>query len=346
MLEIQSLLQPVSNDAPAGADLEYSAELTALQLAAQGKPARQIGDAVQPAEPPDWNAVVEQSTALLRTSKDLRVATELVRAQLQRNGFSGLTQGLALVRGLVETFWPVFHPQLEDGDPTARINVMASLTHRDMVQAVRTTPLVKSRAVGSIALRDVDAANGRPRDGSAGPPPSWDAMLEAMPLPELVEAAQAVDACDREARELELAWKMLLDGGAHSYNGGGKRLDDFSELRQVLTQANRFMKERVDHRQPSGAAQPIDGNAPAPQSVVGGTRNGVSLTGEVRSRDDVLRALDAICAYYARNEPSSPVPLLVERCKRLVAMSFVDIVKDMMPDGLPALQTIAGTRNE
>jgi type VI secretion system protein ImpA len=66
----------------------------------------------------------------------------------------------------------------------------------------------------------------------------------------------------------------------------------------------------------------------------------------VRSRDDVIRALDGICAYYAAHEPSSPVPMLLERCKRLVPLSFIDIVKDLMPDGLPTIENIAGKPND
>jgi type VI secretion system protein ImpA len=120
------------------------------------------------------------------------------------------------------------------------------------------------------------------------------------------------------------------------------------------------MKERVAHRQASAAhatkeEPPVPGGvngAPSRQEPpVGGggaplnNATGAAV-GDIRSREDVLRALDAICSYYSRNEPSSPVPLLLERCKRLVTMSFVDIVKDMLPEALTAIQTIAGTRNE
>jgi type VI secretion system protein ImpA len=62
----------------------------------------------------------------------------------------------------------------------------------------------------------------------------------------------------------------------------------------------------------------------------------------VRSREDVLRAIEQICAYYAAYEPSSPVPLLLKRCKRLVNKDFMDIVKDLAPDALSQIETIAG----
>jgi type VI secretion system protein ImpA len=344
MLDVQSLLQPVSPQAPAGENLEYSAEYTALLRSLQGKPERKMGDAVVPAEPPDWNSAVGQASALLRATKDLRVATDLTRALLRRDAFMGLAQGLSVVRGLVEAFWPVLHPRLEeeDNDPTSRINAMATLTHREMLNALRAAPLVRSRAVGPISLKDVEAATGRSRDSASPPPPSWDTVFQAVPLAELTEAARDVDACDREARELEVAWKMQLETGGHdSSRNGIARTDDFTELRQVLVQANRFMKERLDSRL-RAEAPAATGEGPPPPAAQAPT----ATVGSIQSREDVLHALDAICAYYQRHEPSSPVPLLLERCKRLVDMSFLDIVKDMMPDGVPAIETIAGKRSE
>jgi type VI secretion system protein ImpA len=53
----------------------------------------------------------------------------------------------------------------------------------------------------------------------------------------------------------------------------------------------------------------------------------------INGRDDVMRSLDRICHYYARHEPSSPVPLLLQRAKRLVTMGFDEIVQDLAPDG-------------
>jgi type VI secretion system protein ImpA len=72
----------------------------------------------------------------------------------------------------------------------------------------------------------------------------------------------------------------------------------------------------------------------------------MSLSGEIASRDDVVRALEKICDYYARHEPSSPLPLLLQRCKRLATMSFIEIVKEMVPDGMSQVEIIAGKREE
>jgi type VI secretion system protein ImpA len=58
----------------------------------------------------------------------------------------------------------------------------------------------------------------------------------------------------------------------------------------------------------------------------------------------VVAAIERICQYYERNEPSSPIPLLLKRAKRLVSKSFIDIVRDLSPDALAKLEVISGEK--
>jgi type VI secretion system protein ImpA len=66
-------------------------------------------------------------------------------------------------------------------------------------------------------------------------------------------------------------------------------------------------------------------------------------SGPIRSRDDASRALDAVCAYLERSEPSNPAPLLIRRAQRLMTMGFLDIMRELAPDALPAVEHIAGS---
>ena len=68
----------------------------------------------------------------------------------------------------------------------------------------------------------------------------------------------------------------------------------------------------------------------------------LSVTGEIRSREEVLRLLDKISQYYARYEPSSPVPLILKRAARLAAMDFMQIIADLTPDSATQIRTITG----
>ena len=66
------------------------------------------------------------------------------------------------------------------------------------------------------------------------------------------------------------------------------------------------------------------------------------LSGEIQSREDVVRALDKIVDYFNRNEPSSPLPILMTRAKRLVSKSFIEIVRDLAPAGTTEAEALRG----
>src|SRR5262245_14247659 len=111
-IDTEKLLQPIAADAPAGVHIEYGAEVDELDRSARGKPEQQIGSAVVPGEPPDWRAVEKQALSLLSKSKDLRFAAHLLNALLHMQGFEGLSDGLALTRGMLERYWPDIYPRL------------------------------------------------------------------------------------------------------------------------------------------------------------------------------------------------------------------------------------------
>ena len=64
------------------------------------------------------------------------------------------------------------------------------------------------------------------------------------------------------------------------------------------------------------------------------------------SRDDAIRALDAAAEFFRRNEPSSPIPLFLDRAKRLVSKDFLEVLADVAPDALPQAKSAGGIRDE
>lgn len=328
MIDLDSLLVAVSPEAPSGPNLEYDPAFAEIERLAAGKPERQVGSTITPAEPPEWKAVVPKALALLGESKDLRVAIHLAHALLRTHSYAGFSDGLALIRRLVDERWDTVHPALEpeDGDSTRRVNALASLAHRDLLTSLRAAPILVTRAAGELQLRDIEAA----KAGKALPGrPNVEAVVGSAPVDELRAAAAAVDRCHAETQALEEAWAAHLASSA----------PDLAELKAALWRAAEPLRSRLAQAEPSAGAQA--GGGPGGPATDGAREGSRDMT-EIRSREDVVRALDLICAYYARSEPSSPVPVLLERCKRLARMSFVDIVKDMLPDGLAKIETIAG----
>jgi type VI secretion system protein ImpA len=67
------------------------------------------------------------------------------------------------------------------------------------------------------------------------------------------------------------------------------------------------------------------------------------MSGAINSRADVIRVLDKICDYYSVHEPSSPIPLLLRRAQRLVEKTFLEILEDMVPDGVNQAKIVSGS---
>lgn len=345
-IDVDALLLPVTGDDPCGPDLEYDPEMRELEQSAQGKPEQHIGETFVPAEEPDWRDVRQRALALFDRTKDLRVAAYLVRALLRTSAFPGLADGLAVVRGLVEQHWEPLHPRLDpddDNDPTMRVNIVMGLCDpEDFLGHVRNTPLVSAAALGRFSLRDLQLASGEAPPTASETPASMasieGAFLEA-DLESLTLTAQSLDAALEHLRELE---SRITD---HVGSSSAPNLDP---LRRMIFQAAKIVKEKVAMRTggeaPSGA-ESLDGQAPA-GAPGAGRQAGQALTGEIRSREDVVRALDKIIDYYQRSEPSSPLPILVRRCKRLVTAGFEDIVKNLIPDGLTQLESIKGPQED
>jgi type VI secretion system protein ImpA len=336
-IDIENLLQPVSPDDIAGTNLEYDPAFAELERAVLGKPDQQMGDTIIAAEPPDWNQVARQASGLLARSKDLRVVGHLVRAGLHCDGFEGFADGLAVVQGLIDRYWAPLHPHLDpddNNDPTIRVNALAVLSDEGTLAALRAAPLVRSRAFGPIGLRSMAIASGEltAQDGAAKlDPAAIEAAFQDAPIEALETTSKAIAGASADLRAIETLFTETL----------GIAGPDLSGVSQLLRQAMLVLKPRIDRRK-ADAAPAADGSVDA----TNGTGSMSRVAGEIGSRDDVVRALDKICAYYQRHEPSSPLPLLLQRCKRLATMSFIEIVREMVPDGIPQVEMIAGKREQ
>ena len=372
-LDIDGLLRDISPEKPCGEDLRHDLAYLELQQMVVGTPERVVGDDERfrkPAQDPEWSKVRDRCLALLGRSKDLRLFFFLCLASVRLEGLEGLRAGLALLQGILEHHWDQVHPMLdpkEGNDPRVRLNVLSALAQPPgsmsdpyrFQERVRAIPLVRSGSV-SFSWHDALVARGdlTPVGTSAAGRADLAAIAEA--------AAQNKTEDLRRAREaLAAAIHAALDGA------------DMAELHQeaeALTVAIDQVKaieatvaQRVDAehalslenlRLLLGAmrdwlgkplaergrlvATPEGATAGAPTAQAAAT--GVSMGGNgIGSDEDVLRVLGQVCEYYDRHEPSSPVPLLLRRAQRLVRKTFVDIVRDLVPDALGQIEKLGGT---
>jgi type VI secretion system protein ImpA len=66
------------------------------------------------------------------------------------------------------------------------------------------------------------------------------------------------------------------------------------------------------------------------------------IPGAVNSRRDVERCLDMIIDFYERTEPSSPIPHLARRMRKMVPMNFLQLMEEIAPSGMKEFKNVAG----
>jgi type VI secretion system protein ImpA len=349
MIDVDSSLTEVSSDSPCGENMEYDPLFGEMERAATGKPEQQFGNTIIPAEEPKWRDVQKIATELIEKTKDLRVATEFARAELATSGLPAFTNSLALIRGYLERYWLAVHPQLDpdDGnDPATRVNVLESLCDEARtLRLLRQMPIVSSRTFGRFSLRDVAIADGElPAPEGVAEPPDWtkiNAAFEETSVDDIKTNSTAVVTAIDHVNSIQRTFSSEVGAG----NGV-----NFRPLMTVLQAADKVFSGQLTRRGVSlveEEAAPEEGSGDAESNGKASSKESANrLSGTITTRDDVLVALQKITEYYAKYEPSSPLPLLLQRCKRLVSASFLEIIQDLAPDVLGQISAMGGQSEE
>jgi len=339
-MDLETLLAPRESNPPSGDNLEYEDVFVAMEIASRPGEERQAGDEILEAADPDFADVASKAMAVMERSHDLRAGVNLAGALLFTKGLPGFADGTAYVRGCLERYWDSCHPELDaddDDDPTMRINSLQALAAPDpVVRGLRRAPLTDSRTFGRVTMRDILIASGQIALPEGESPAFDSAAIAAAFRDTPPDTLDEVLAGARAALENVQAIERIF---AEKTPGQGPQLAEPLRLLQKIVQhVAPAAGADVD---PAGSEAGTDGTA-APGSATAGP----SAPGQIASLADVRRSIDAIIAYYQKNEPSSPVPLLLERAKRLVGADFMVILNDIAPQGVENARLIGGIHDE
>src|SRR5579862_6446765 len=348
-----AVLEDGSETIDTGPNLEFDPDFDALERAAQGKPDQQFGDTIIPAEEPDWKDVVARAEALVARSRDLRILGQLAVARLQLAGMPGYAGVVADIRQLLEQAWDQVHPQLDpedDNDPTLRANALLRLGDpRRVMRTLRDMPLAMSPRAGKIGWREIGYTTGALELEAGAEKPTEAAILAAFKETDQAKLAALREAVASTQKDLGAIGRIFDEKAGY---GTGPSLDD---LVKIVGEIRRYL----DRYSPSGDAEPAAAEAEteaetaapeAGQPVAAATRAAGAVTARsltsIGTRAEAVHLLDLVSDYYSRYEPSSPRPLLIDRARRLADKTFIEILRDMAPDGLGQAQNIAGERDQ
>jgi type VI secretion system protein ImpA len=316
---------------PCGPDLEYDNDFLLLTQAAVGKPESQFGSA----EAPDWRAVLDMADSLLGRSRDLRIAIFWARALVRIKGFSALPVGLQLINGLIDRHWEQLHPQPDpdDGDPYARVNALTLLRETDgLMGDLRAARLIDDRAIGNLTVRVIELASGHSTPAANEEVLSREQVLQMLGAA-LVKRPELRTDCNDA---LTLTRQLIA---AVNDKLGSDMAPDLRPIYNLLKAVTGLLPadsgaapDRSSTDDESGVSANA-GNAAAAQR---------GLAGSVNSRDDAIRAIDMVCLYLERTEPTNPAPLFLRRGRQLIGQNFLQLIKALAPEALSGVAGMVG----
>jgi type VI secretion system protein ImpA len=334
------LFEPIAADRPCGDNLEDTellASFDTYRLFGQSRPLDTPADRDEkripkPPESYEWIEIRDKASEALRKSKDLRLLVHLGVALLRTDGVPGFASSLDVASRWLETYWNQLYP-LVDEDAMQRRNALSCFGDpMAVVDALRRLPLVSSRQHGTFSLRDIELASreAAPGDGEVSVDRNRiTAAFNSMPLAALTELQSSVTGAVASLRTIDATMREAA---------GTDATPNFELLSAQFARLGHALRTQLASR-PDAAAAPTD--QAAPEAV---PSEALATNGIVKSRQDAIRALDAVAAFFRRTEPSSPIPLFVERAKRLVSKDFLEVLADVAPDALPQARAAGGLK--
>jgi type VI secretion system protein ImpA len=335
--DFDRFVAPIDGDSPCGPDCEYDNDFLALSQAVVGKAEQQFGATVIAAVEPDWREVDQLCQALFSRTKDLRILAWLTLANTHLHGVVEFAAGLKLALTFCEQYWDSVHPRIDvdgDSDPYLRMNAIAAFSGSEfsgedrLIQALRQTTLMSQPI--PLRYRDFELAFSKAPDATYS-------IEQITPiLTDALAAGNANISAIIEAYESFQALRSLLDERISA-----AEMPDLDRLASVLKPVAQGLTRLRSLSAPTESDR--EGEALGP-GAVGAAASASGVSGAIQSREDVRRALDRICEYLERHEPSNPASLFARRAQRMLNMPFLDLMRELSPDSLQHLETLTGAQ--
>jgi type VI secretion system protein ImpA len=352
MIDITEFAKPLAGEKPAGENMEYDQGYLEMETLASGQ-------GVAEGEGPDWKLLAKNCKALWEKTRDLRVAVYLTIAETAGGGVKELAAGLQLINFLVKEMWDTVYPLLDpddNNDPTERINIFAMLSPEtgamnDPVMFINRLREIKIMPPLPYTIRDLLIAQGEiePLDGKTVDLNLIIGEIMGIPLPQVTEQADYA----KTARE-------IIESICKEANGkitGGDTLSLAAltkELDKLIKFFNNYFaaagetgekysgeEDSVEKTSAGGTSGTAGDKRAAPGSAVAGASVNIANY-KPATRTDALSLLKKVIEYYQGMEPSSPIPLLLNRALRMAQMNFLELLENIAPEAVTRGRDILG----
>ncbi len=350
VIDLEKILQPISEEKPSGEILQYSGlydEIREARRASDGLPQGQWQEELKVA---DYRQVIHLAVPALETqTKDLQIAAWLSESLIKEYGFAGLRDSFKMISGLQTMFWETIFPEIDEGDMEGRANAV------EWMDAQGAFAIKSAKITGGEGYSFFDYEDSKKFD-----------------IPENIDTLDSTD--QQKFRELQAQAEKENRVTASSWRKAkiASRRAFFEEVFFVLEECwaeykvlNSVIEERFDRNQMPGLtnlkkalediqtvvkkllddkrAEEPDAEVEAqPETATEVTETGATagsakpamatVAGAIQNRQDAIKRLADLAEYFRKTEPHSPISYLVTRAVKWgempLEMWLQDVIKD------------------
>ena len=347
VIDVEALLAPVVGENPAGESLQYAGlydevrkERRADEDLAQGEWKKSNTKSA------DWGEVVRLTTdALAGRTKDLQVGAWLAEALVKLHGFTGLRDGLRLVRGLHERFWEHVYPEVDEDGLEGRANSLAWLSGQ-LARTIKAVPFTGAPGYSFLqwlesqefdtpeSLDGLDAETAARfeelrRRAEAEGRTTGEAWLKAKNATRRAFYEETYALLGECWAELEALDRVMDERFGRETPGLGdltKSLDEVRTFVEKIVREKRLLEPDPAEEPDAEAGGEADGDAGDGREATAGTK------GPIRTRQDAFKRLAEVSEYFRRTEPHSPVAYLVRRAIKWGEMPLEVWLEDVIKE--------------
>lgn len=350
VIELEELLQPISEENPSGESLRYSGIYDEIAEARRADKDVPMGDWQYELKTADYRRVIELATdALTNKTKDLQIAAWLSESLTKQFGFAGLRDSLKLVAGLQENFWETLFPEIDEGDMEGRANALEWLD-RETSMMIKRAPITAGE---NLTFYDFEESklfdipdNTDTLDSSDQERYSelrqqaetenrvtgarWRKAKSLTRRNFCEEISFIVDECWTEFENLNRVMEEQFDP---------KQLPGLHNLKKTLDDIKTQVKKLLDEKraeEPDAADEFSDESNEEITAEENYSEDGTVMVrvskGAISSRQDALKRLTEVAEYFRRTEPHSPVSYLVSRAVKWGNMPLEQWLQDVIKD--------------
>jgi type VI secretion system protein ImpA len=351
MLDINLLKQPLSETAPTGRDLRNDSSATAIYYqikdaraaarTAERKAAEQHEDqnALK-----DWQVVYQLGIEILsKHSKDLEVCAWLTEAALRLEGLAGLTAGFQLTHDLIANFWAQLYPLADEDGISSKVAALAGLNGLNaegtLIVPIFAVEVTEGSSKGPYALwqyqqaleieKITDAAKRQKRLQTGGTDlADIKTAVAETDVSFYQQLRQDLSQCQQAFAALTGILTEQCGRDAPPSSQIKKSLESFAEHLTFILADAPFKLPEATSKNTVLAVAAASPEQPTVERIV----MAEPIASETLNRDQALKSLAQIAQFFAKTEPHSPLPFLLQRAVRWGNLALPELLKELISD--------------